>query len=215
MALHVHPAHVDAVKVAVAAKKNSPFCLERHKRNVLNPPQEFSRNQFWKQLVGCLCSSVQKSGPDSALSQFLRKDPFSLSPNACEGQSYLGTYAHETISDSGLRFGPTISRRLVENLRWLHDGGWAHVKHEFLNLATIRRNAPARDCIAKERHAARLVMSMDGFGPKQSRNQWQCLGVSRYEIPLDSRVDRDGSMRFRPRLGWTRRSCRTNDITKK
>ena len=27
-----------------------------------------------------------------------------------------------------------------------------------------------------------------GFGPKQARNLWQCLGVTRYEIPLDSRI---------------------------
>ena len=29
---------------------------------------------------------------------------------------------------------------------------------------------------------------MKGFGPKQSRNLWQWLGLTRYETPLDSRV---------------------------
>ncbi len=29
---------------------------------------------------------------------------------------------------------------------------------------------------------------MAGFGPKQSRNLLQGLGLSRYEIPLDSRI---------------------------
>ena len=28
----------------------------------------------------------------------------------------------------------------------------------------------------------------DGFGPKQSRNVLQALGLTRYEIPIDSRV---------------------------
>ena len=27
-----------------------------------------------------------------------------------------------------------------------------------------------------------------GFGPKQARNLWQWLGLTRYEIPIDSRV---------------------------
>ncbi len=27
-----------------------------------------------------------------------------------------------------------------------------------------------------------------GFGPKQSRNLWQTLGLFRYEIPIDSRI---------------------------
>ena len=30
--------------------------------------------------------------------------------------------------------------------------------------------------------------NLKGFGPKQSRNLWQDLGLTRYEIPLDSRV---------------------------
>jgi len=50
--------HVDAMGAVVDAKKNSPLCRERHRRNVLHPPQEFSNHQFWKQMVGRLCSSV-------------------------------------------------------------------------------------------------------------------------------------------------------------
>ena len=30
--------------------------------------------------------------------------------------------------------------------------------------------------------------AFDGLGPKQSRNLWQWLGLTRYETPLDSRV---------------------------
>jgi hypothetical protein len=30
--------------------------------------------------------------------------------------------------------------------------------------------------------------ALAGLGPKQARNLWQCLGVTRYEIPLDIRV---------------------------
>jgi hypothetical protein len=33
-------------------------------------------------------------------------------------------------------------------------------------------------------------MRFEGIGPKQSRNLWQWLGLTRYEIPLDSRVTR-------------------------
>ncbi|MGH9436026.1 MAG: hypothetical protein ACRD06_08515, partial [Terriglobia bacterium] len=32
------------------------------------------------------------------------------------------------------------------------------------------------------------VVTLEGLGPKQSRNLWQWLGLTRYEIPLDSRV---------------------------
>ena len=58
MSLTILTEHVDAVGAVVGAKKNSPFCREPHRRNVLHPRQEFSNHQFWKQMVGCLCSSV-------------------------------------------------------------------------------------------------------------------------------------------------------------
>jgi hypothetical protein len=53
-------------------------------------------------------------------------------------------------------------------------------------------STPADIRIAAERQAACVLMGSNGglagFGPKQARNLWQCLGVTRYEIPLDSRV---------------------------
>jgi hypothetical protein len=40
-----------------------------------------------------------------------------------------------------------------------------------------------------EREVARdLASRLQGIGPKQSRNLLQMLGLSRYEVPLDSRV---------------------------
>ena len=40
-----------------------------------------------------------------------------------------------------------------------------------------------------ERRAALVVHeNLKGFGPKQSRNLWQGLGLSRFEIPADSRI---------------------------
>ena len=58
MSLTIPTEHVDAMGAVVDAKKNSPLCRERHRRYVLHPPQEFSNHQFWKQMVGRLCSSV-------------------------------------------------------------------------------------------------------------------------------------------------------------
>jgi hypothetical protein len=132
---------------------------------------------------------MQKSGPNSPLSRFLRLDPFPLRLENCVGEPELAGFVTPILSANGLRFGPTIGRRLEANLRWLNDGGWSHVEDQFSVLSRIPRNAPDADPIRKERHAVRLVvMMMEGFGPKQARNLWQCMGVTRYEIPLDSRI---------------------------
>lgn len=40
-----------------------------------------------------------------------------------------------------------------------------------------------------ERHAANFIDdALKGFGPKQSRNLLQALGLSRFEVPIDGRV---------------------------
>lgn len=43
----------------------------------------------------------------------------------------------------------------------------------------------------QEREVARYLQKLlHGFGPKQSRNLLQWLGLTRYEIPIDSRITR-------------------------
>ena len=45
------------------------------------------------------------------------------------------------------------------------------------------------DSKLKERQIAdNLANEFDGFGPKQSRNFLQALGLTKYEIPIDSRI---------------------------
>src|SRR5438552_9245417 len=83
------------------------------------------------------------------------------------------------------------------NYRWLARDGWAHVEEWFNKLAELRSKPPNRQSQPLERDAARFAMGFDpntarkrlmGLGPKQARNLWQWLGLTRYEIPLDSRV---------------------------
>ena len=76
------------------------------------------------------------------------------------------------------------SDELSANLRLLEAGEW-HTLHEA--LALLRR--PATPDL--ERAVANyLDDNFAGLGPKQSRNVLQALGLTRYEIPLDSRVTR-------------------------
>jgi hypothetical protein len=61
---------------------------------------------------------------------------------------------------------------------------------EFGNhLEGQRKSDPSPDHYALERKAALYIQkTFSGFGPKQSRNFWQSLGLTRYEFVLDSRV---------------------------
>src|SRR5580765_6838147 len=76
--LPLHSEHIDAVRKIVDAKRQDPFFKRRQAKNVASPPQAFSREEFWKWIVVCICTSVQKSGPFSRVSQFVREEPFPL-----------------------------------------------------------------------------------------------------------------------------------------
>jgi hypothetical protein len=192
-ALPPHPDHIDAVRKIVDAKRQDPFFKRRHAKNVVSPSHAFSRENFWKWMVVCICTSVQKSGPNSRVSQFVREEPFPLRLAACVGHEELRLFAEEVLRSRGLRFGPKLAVQIEANMGRLKDGGWATVQEQFDKLASFSGNAASpHQRIAAERQAARIVMGRNGgfagFGPKQARNLWQCLGVTQYEIPLDSRV---------------------------
>ena len=58
-------------------------------------------------------------------------------------------------------------------------------------LGAQRSRDSAPDDYRLEREAALyLQQEFEGLGPKQSRNFWQSLGLTRFEIPLDSRVSK-------------------------
>ncbi|MGB9611916.1 MAG: hypothetical protein ACPL7M_13180 [Bryobacteraceae bacterium] len=89
----------------------------------------------------------------------------------------------------GIRRNETIARQLEENLGRLEAGGWRLVEKLAQRLSRQRAREPVRSDAALEREAARAVAELfKGVGPKQSRNLWQDLGLTRYEIPLDSRI---------------------------
>jgi len=186
------PANIDAVKQIVAAKRLYRFFKSRHERNVANPPRQFSKDAFWRRMVVCICTSVQKSGPSSRVSKFVRERPFPLNLGVCEEKENLRSFAEEILRSRGLRFGPTIAQRIELNLRWLCNDGWPKVQEQFAKLCGLSQDTSPEARIAEEREAARLIMGRNGglagFGSKQARNLWQWMGVTQYEIPLDSRV---------------------------
>ena len=67
----------------VATQQSSAFFQRRHLRNVHNPRQ-LSKQDFWRQMIVCMCTSVQPSGPNSWVSKLAREKPFPLDLSICE-----------------------------------------------------------------------------------------------------------------------------------
>lgn len=183
--------HEDSVMIRkfVDAFASDRFVVERTRDNVDGPAPTWDQERFWRVLVGCLLTTQQRSTTGSAVDRFMATKPFPLALNLCRTQPVL-EFVHQTLTDfGGIRFTSKIARQVKENVEMLKNGGWTKVERLFNQLRSQREREPQPSDKKLERDAARLVDGLfSGFGPKQSRNFWQWLGLTRYEIPLDSRV---------------------------
>ena len=180
---HIEPTDVSAVK-ALYDRMHSNFVVqERIERNLKgNRSRRFSRADFWHAHVACLLTTQQRSGPDSPVNNLVTSKPFPLHLRKCREQGVHKIFQKVLSDHGGIRRGKTITEQANYNLIWLEDGGWRDVELLFGRLVT--ESNPDL-----ERSAARQSSKwFRGFGPKQSRNLLQALGLTKYEIPLDSRI---------------------------
>ncbi len=178
-----------AVRALFTTMEENVFVVQRLHDNVTGSPPTFQREEFWRVMLGCLLTTQQGSGPDSPVTRFLRCKPFRASLQNCSTTGAEILLKAELSSFGGIRRGNTIARHAQANLTWLDSGGWKVMEDAFERLREQRVSAPSWAHVAVERSVAEAVdEKLLGFGPKQSRNFWQWLGMTRYEIPLDSRI---------------------------
>lgn len=161
--------------------------LNRLQCNVIGEIKLPTPEQFWFELVAALLSSQQRSTENSPLDRFYKMRPFPLS---------LQAYAE--LSDAQVndilrpfRFHERITNQLRKNHGWLFGRrmGWQEIESGLKSLLAQRNSAPSIDHKKIERDVAQLLDDrLEGIGPKQSRNLLQALGLTRFEIPLDSRL---------------------------
>ena len=168
------------------------FVQTRIKRNVTGELPPPSQEEVWLTMSMCLLTSQQRSNPQSSISKFLLEKPFRLSLDRLQTADDVESFVQSEIkSFGGIRFGPRISGQMKENLHILKSGGWDRIGKFLLQLWEQRKQAPQPDHFRLEREAAQFIShTFGGFGPKQSRNFWQALGLFRYEFVLDSRVNK-------------------------
>ncbi len=173
------------VKAFYERHQENPFVRFRIERNLRTDKPALTKGQFWECMVGCLLTTQQRSGPTSPVSRFIQSRPFRISIEVCRKQTDLASFALGVLKKfGGLRRSTTISEELATNMRFLEAGGWKDTLH---HLEQVRLNPSPKT----ERRAAEfLADKLTGIGPKQSRNLLQCLGISQWETPIDSRITR-------------------------
>jgi len=179
----IDPEDIAKVKVFFDQHRDTPFVRRRIETNLRDNKPPVTKPVFWGRMVGCLLTTQQRSGPDTAVSRFLLTTPFPLDYERCRSQDDLAEFVKSVLADfGGLRRSTTIGKELAANMSFLEGGGW---EQAFDYVDEVRVNSTP----ATERAAGEFIDEhLKGFGPKQSRNLLQGLGLSRYEIPIDSRI---------------------------
>jgi hypothetical protein len=183
----IDEATINSWRCLVDATKDTETVRQRIKQNVDRDEIDLSKSAIWRVLVGCLITTQQRSGPLSKVSQFM--DPSrnltgsALDYNACKNEPALESFLMGQLTAAGLRRAPTNAAHLAKIMATLEAGEWEPL---LAHLRTLKKYTTK----SKERRVARYLQSkmFPGLGPKQSRNLIQWLGLSRYEVPIDSRV---------------------------
>ena len=181
---HVSQEVANRIKQFVDEGLDDVFVRVRICRNLADSKQSVGKAEFWKQLVSARLTTQQDSGPESLVAKFILKKPFPLDFDLVKKQKGDAEFIVNELSLHGLnRFPNEIPKDLSFNFHKLEQSGqWEETLGEINQLCTTHEKR-------LERKVANYVqVLLRGFGPKQSRNLLQALGLTLYEIPIDTRV---------------------------
>lgn len=174
---------IELVRALIRENRSDAFVQRRIQRNINRDRDPITPSRCWLAHMMCLLTTQQKSGPASPVATFLRAKPFPLKLSVVrDARSPDKAVLRELQHFGGIRRAPTISGQAVSNLSWFSGKGWQELKTKLSVLENRTRYETEREV------ANWLADKMKGLGPKQSRNFIQSLGLSRYEIPIDSRI---------------------------
>jgi hypothetical protein len=189
---HISERDIAEIRSVVHKQNNNELVRQRRETNLATIKREIQKHDFWDWMVKMRLTSIQKSGPNHPVAKFNRQKPFPLSHkivlNAKNPQAIIVKVLREA---GGIRFTNKISKELGANFDLLEGGEWERTLNECNRLLK-----PVAASL--EREVANYIdKEFEGFGPKQSRNLLQSLGLTRYEIPIDSRV-----VGYLNKFGW-------------
>jgi hypothetical protein len=174
---------INRLSLLISRQKDTPFVDFRRKRNLVFPKGTVTKQRFWRAMVCMRLTTMQQSGPTSAIAKFSAQSPFPIS-YAATPKDGTEKFLKLKLAQAGLnRFSSVIPAQLAHNFACLEQGEWVRC----LEICNGLTNASATQ--EHELEAAEYIRELfKGFGPKQSRNLLQALGLTRYEMPIDSRV---------------------------
>lgn len=187
----IPPQELSAIKAFYAEWAGSPMVQRRKQRNVDHNGVTFSRDNFVKAMLYFLCTSQQPSGPTSRVNLFFQQQPFPITEQYCEiHQTGLVEQLGNQLAQAGMRFHNQIPASFAENATKLNTTNWELFRtlHNYVQQGIADEIWEREMARSISRRKKPHTYKLKGLGPKQACNLLKLLGISRFEIPVDSRV---------------------------
>lgn len=174
----------------VESNRHHKIVQRRIKANVRREGISVTKARFWKCLVGCFATTMNRSDEDAPVAKFLRSKHPLLDLDYCLGIKNLGVTSAEVLGQAGVWRAKVIGEQIHQAVDTIRTGTWPEIA---MALNSIRARSRPYDDARNEREVAQQLqgggnLGFKGIGPKQSRNFIQWMGLSQYEIPIDSRL---------------------------
>jgi thermostable 8-oxoguanine DNA glycosylase len=180
---------IKAIKDLVKIQADHPFFIDRKHKNLSQEPVIFNEEEVWQAAIMCLVTSQNRSGQGSRVYDFLYTGQFPMTLEILRKTDDTYGFIYDIFSELSIRFWKTNAERAFRNFQTLENGFWGSLRSIHQQLNDQKVQVPQPQHYLTERFASKAVqVPLIGIGPKQSRNFWQSLGLTRYEIPIDSRV---------------------------
>jgi hypothetical protein len=159
----IEPTNIERVKAFLDLHRDDLFVRERIRWNLRDDKPPVGKVDFWQQMVACLLTTQQRSGPTSAVTRFTRMQPFPLAYDTCLGQPDVERFAKEILTGfGGLRRTSILAGEVAKNLALLEGGWWQPT------LDTLDQLRPGQGVEAERVAADFIDNTFWGFGPKQA-----------------------------------------------
>lgn len=168
----------------------------RRQRNVdVDHLPDVSVEVMWLRMWDCWLSTQQRSGPGTAIARYLTQSSFPFDWETCQAYDDLDQFrddVFQSLTDfGGIRRTNIIANQARDTLARIQEVGWDELTDYRDKLLEQRKTEPHISHLKLENEAADFIdRYYKGFGPKQSRNYWQILGLTRYVFVLDSRIQK-------------------------
>lgn len=177
---------IDRVKEVLESQAHEPTfqeLMKEREKNCAAKKADVGKEDFWQEMVRARLTTQNKVGPGSPVERLGRANPFPLAYEIIRPSRQKERFIRETIRAYGIGKYQQSARDLAYNWQYLEKKkGWPQILQACNQLTGLVSAEEERDV------AHHIAKVLKGFGPKQSRNLLQLLGLTRYEIPIDSRV---------------------------